>query len=122
MVPASRWLPHEGMPGHPGSSRIASERLQRNAIGQLVPKLKMPGHDGSTHLVMTPLEFMKLFRAGAKRLALSLPRTRCRQGVRHSPRMRSCCVHVAGVAAAGAGRGASSRPVLQRRSARSIGA
>ena len=38
---------------------LANERAQRNAAGQVVLKLKTPWHDGTTHLVMSPLEFMR---------------------------------------------------------------
>jgi len=44
--------------------------VQTNAVGQVVLKLKTPWRDGgTTHLVMSPLEFMK-------RLAALLPRPR----------------------------------------------
>ena len=48
---------------------LANERLQCNAAGQVVLKLKTPRHDGTTHLVMSPLEFMQ-------RLAALVPRPR----------------------------------------------
>ena len=38
---------------------LASERVQCNAAGQVVLKLKTPWRDGTTHLVMTPLESMQ---------------------------------------------------------------
>jgi hypothetical protein len=37
---------------------LANERVQTNAAGQVVLKLKTPWRDGSTHSVMSPLEFM----------------------------------------------------------------
>jgi hypothetical protein len=37
---------------------LANERVQTNAAGQVVPKLKTPWRDGTTHLVMSPLEFV----------------------------------------------------------------
>ena len=37
---------------------LADERVQCNAAGQVVLKLKTPWQDGTTHLVMLPLEFM----------------------------------------------------------------
>ena len=37
---------------------LADERVQCNAAGQVVLKLKTPWRDGTTHLVMSPLEFM----------------------------------------------------------------
>ena len=40
------------------SPALADERVQCNAAGQVVLKLKTPWHDGTTHLVMSPLEFM----------------------------------------------------------------
>ena len=45
------------------------ERVQTNAAGQVVLKLKTPWRDGTTHLVMSPLEFMQ-------RLAALVPRPR----------------------------------------------
>ncbi len=39
---------------------LANERVQTNAAGQGVLKLKTPWRDGTTHLVMLPLEFMQL--------------------------------------------------------------
>ena len=38
---------------------LANERVQTNAAGQEVRKLKTPWRDGTTHLVMSPLEFMQ---------------------------------------------------------------
>jgi len=48
---------------------LANERVQTNAAGQVVLKLKTPWRDGTTHLVMSPLEFMQ-------RLAALEPRPR----------------------------------------------
>lgn len=48
---------------------LADERVQCNAAGQVVLRLKTPWHDGTTHLVMSPLEFMQ-------RLAALVPRPR----------------------------------------------
>ena len=48
---------------------MASERVQTNAAGKVVLKLKTPWRDGSTQLVMSPLEFMQ-------RLAALVPRPR----------------------------------------------
>ena len=48
---------------------LANERVQTNAAGQVVLKLKTPWRDGTMHLVMSPLEFMQ-------RLAASVPRPR----------------------------------------------
>ena len=48
---------------------LANERIQCNATGQVVLKLKTPWRDGTTHLVMSPLEFMQ-------RLAALVPRPR----------------------------------------------
>ncbi len=36
---------------------LANERVQTNAAGQALPRLKTPWRDGTTHLVMSPLEF-----------------------------------------------------------------
>jgi Putative transposase len=36
---------------------LANERVQTNAAGQVVLKLKTPWRDRTTHLVMSPLEF-----------------------------------------------------------------
>ena len=46
---------------------LANERVQCNAAGQVVLKLKTAWRDGTTHLVMSPLEFMQ-------RLAALVPR------------------------------------------------
>jgi hypothetical protein len=48
---------------------LANERVQCNAAGQVVLKLKTPWHDGTTHIVLSPLEFMQ-------RLAALVPRPR----------------------------------------------
>ncbi len=38
---------------------LADERVQTNAAGQFVLKLKTSWRDGTTHLVMSPLEVMQ---------------------------------------------------------------
>ena len=38
---------------------LANERVQTNAAGQVVLKLKTPWRHGITHIVMSPLEFMQ---------------------------------------------------------------
>ena len=48
---------------------LADERVQTNAAGKVVLKLKTAWRDGTTHLVMSPLEFMQ-------RLAALVPRPR----------------------------------------------
>ena len=48
---------------------LANERVQTNAAGQVVLKLKTPWRDGTAHLVMSPLEFLQ-------RLAALVPRPR----------------------------------------------
>ena len=48
---------------------LANERVQTNAAGQVVLKLKPPWRDGTTHLVLSLLEFMQ-------RLAALVPRPR----------------------------------------------
>jgi hypothetical protein len=48
---------------------LANERVQTNAAGQVVLKLKTPWRDDTTHLVMSPLEFMQ-------RLVAPIPRRR----------------------------------------------
>ena len=48
---------------------LANERVQCNATGQVMLKLKTPWHDGTTQLVISPLEFMQ-------RLAALVPRPR----------------------------------------------
>ena len=49
--------------------RRTEERVQTNAAGQVVLRLKTPWRDGTTHLVMSPLAFMQ-------RLAALVPRPR----------------------------------------------
>ncbi len=44
---------------------LANERVQCNAAGQVVLKLKTPWRDGTTHIVMSPLEFMQRLAARA---------------------------------------------------------
>lgn len=48
---------------------LANERVQTNAAGQVVLKLKTTWRGGTTHLVMSPLKFMQ-------RLAAPVPRPR----------------------------------------------
>ena len=48
---------------------LANERVQTNAVGQVVFKLKTAWRDGTTHLDMSPLVFMQ-------RLAALVPRPR----------------------------------------------
>jgi hypothetical protein len=48
---------------------IANERLERDGAGNVVLELKSPWRDGTTHIVMSPLEFMR-------RLAALVPRPR----------------------------------------------
>jgi len=53
---------------------LANERVQTNAAGQVVLKLKIPWRDGTTHLVMSPLEFMQRLAALVPRPKLHLIR------------------------------------------------
>ena len=53
---------------------LANERVQCNAAGQVVLKLKTPWHDGTMHLVMSPLEFMQRLAALVSRPRLHLIR------------------------------------------------
>jgi hypothetical protein len=46
--------------GHHRRLPLANERVQCKAAGQVVLKLKTPWRDGTTHLMMSPLELMKL--------------------------------------------------------------
>ena len=46
---------------------LGNERVQCNAAGQVVLKLKTPWRDGTTHMVMPPLEFMQPLAALAPR-------------------------------------------------------
>ena len=46
---------------------LADERVQTNAAGQVVLKLKTPWRDGTTHLVMSPLELMQRLAARDRR-------------------------------------------------------
>jgi hypothetical protein len=48
---------------------LANERVQTDAAGQVVLKLKAPWRDGARHLVMSPMEYMQ-------RLAALVPRPR----------------------------------------------
>ena len=49
---------------------LANERVQTNAAGQVVLKLKTPWRDGTAHLVMSPLEFRQRLAALMPRLHL----------------------------------------------------
>ena len=40
-------------------SALANERVQTNAVEQVVLKLKTAWRDGTTHLIMSPLEYMQ---------------------------------------------------------------
>ena len=53
---------------------LANERVQTNAAGQVVLKLKTPWRDGTTHLAMSPLEFMQRLAALVLRPRLHLIR------------------------------------------------
>jgi hypothetical protein len=53
---------------------LANERVQTNAAGQVVLKLKTAWRDGTTHLVMSPLEFMQRVVALVPRPRLHLIR------------------------------------------------
>ena len=55
---------------------LAKERVQTNAAGQVVLKLKTAWRDGTTHLVMSPLEYMQRLAAlkYMQRLAALVPR------------------------------------------------
>ena len=44
---------------------LANERLQTNAAGQVVRKLKTPWRDGATHQGTPPLKFMQRLAARA---------------------------------------------------------
>ena len=55
---------------------LANERVQTNAAGQVVLKLKTAWRDGTTHLVMSPLEFMQRLAALVPRPRLHLIRMR----------------------------------------------
>ena len=52
----------------------ANERVQTNAAGQVVLKLKTAWRDGTTHLVMSPLKFMQRLAALVPRPTLHLIR------------------------------------------------
>ena len=53
---------------------LSEERLQRNAAGQVVLKLKTPWRDGTSHVVMTPIEFLQRLAALVPRRGLHLIR------------------------------------------------
>jgi hypothetical protein len=56
---------------------LANERVQTNAAGQVVLKLKTAWRDGITHLVISPLEFMQRLAALVPRPRLHLIRLVC---------------------------------------------
>ena len=49
----------DGFSLHAAVRCVADERVQTNAAGQVVLKLKAPWVDGTIHLVMSPLESMQ---------------------------------------------------------------
>jgi len=53
---------------------LANERVQINAAGQVVLKFKTAWRDGTTHIVMSPLEFMRRLAARATEGRLSCAR------------------------------------------------
>ena len=53
---------------------LANERVQTNAAGQVVLKLKTPWRYGTTHLIMSPLKFMQRLTALVPRPRLHLIR------------------------------------------------
>lgn len=53
---------------------LTNERVQTNAAGQVLLKLKTPWRDGSTHLVQSPLAFMQRLAALVQRPSLQLIR------------------------------------------------
>jgi hypothetical protein len=53
-------------------SAVSDERVQLNAAGQVVLRLKTAWRDCTTHLVMSPLEFMQQM-AGHRRVAAATP-------------------------------------------------
>ena len=63
---------------------LANERVQTNAAGQVVLKLKTAWRDGTTHLVMSPLEFMQ-------RLAALVPSARHLPSARRAARTPGRC-------------------------------
>ncbi len=67
---------------------LANERVQTNAAGQVVLKLKTAWRDGTTHLVMSPLEFMQRLAAlvvpqEAEAPAQAAPPAECEAGCAH---------------------------------------
>ena len=66
---ADYWQALEQLCRHIARPALANDRVQINAAGQLVLKLKTSWRDGTTPLVLWPLEFMQ-------RLAALVPRPR----------------------------------------------
>ena len=60
----------QGRLGRERGPALANERVQTNAAGQVVLKLKTAWRDGTTYLVMSPLEFMQRLSALVPRLRL----------------------------------------------------
>jgi hypothetical protein len=60
---------------------LSDERVQLNAAGQVELKLKPPWRDGTTHLVMSPLEFMRRLEALVLRPRLHQPTTASRLSI-----------------------------------------
>ena len=70
---------------------LADERVETNAAGQVVLKLKIPWRDGTTHLMMSPLEFMQ-------RLAALVPPPRLHRPITASRLSISTAMHPVWVA------------------------
>jgi hypothetical protein len=67
--------------GHHPRPALSDERVQLNAAGQVELKLKPPWRDGTTHLVMSPLEFMRRLEALVLRPRLHQPTTASRLSI-----------------------------------------
>jgi len=92
---------------------LANERVQCNAAGQVVLKLKSPWRDGTTPIVMSPLEFMQ-------RLAALVPRPRLHlirfHGVlAHNAKLRALVVPAAPQATADASGRTASQSACENR-------
>ena len=60
---------------------LANERVQTNASGQVVLRLKTLWRDGTTRLMMSPLEYMQRLAALESRLRLHPPVTASRLSI-----------------------------------------
>ena len=94
---------------------LANQRVQCNAAGQVVLKLKRPWHDGTTHIVMSPLEFMQRLAALVPRLRLRLHLIRFHAVLAPNAKLRALVVPAGAQEATGESELAATEPGCSHR-------